>query len=418
MKNRYLKLQNVLSSDLQDGYDVKAFALESFAKDIDDQNQQELLTKLILDHASVAKHIEQLNKELSHSREVLAEAQEIALLGRWDINPSTGSVVLSKSMYDIFEIDSSTPVTLELLSSFIHPDDREQVTEIFQKMFAAQKPWTTRYRLLTKKGKIKWVHVRFHAKFDADGVPSSFFGTLQDVTELKKIEDELEKYSKHLELLVEEKVAEISSSQMATIYALIKLSESRDDETGAHIERTASFCRLLAQKARSIPDYMEIATDTFIETIYKASPLHDVGKVGIPDKILLKPGKLTDDEFTIMKTHVQIGYDTLSKVGQQYDKNEFLKMGMDIALYHHEKWDGSGYVNGLKENEIPMSARIMALSDVYDALRSKRVYKDAFSHEESMKIIIEGKGRHFDPLLVDCLVRDQKEFNDLFESIK
>jgi len=205
---------------------------------------------------------------------------------------------------------------------------------------------------------------------------------------------------------------------MATIYALIKLSESRDDETGAHIERTASFCRLLAQKARSIPDYMEIATDTFIETIYKASPLHDVGKVGIPDKILLKPGKLTDDEFTIMKTHVQIGYDTLSKVGQQYDKNEFLKMGMDIALYHHEKWDGSGYVNGLKENEIPMSARIMALSDVYDALRSKRVYKDAFSHEESMKIIIEGKGRHFDPLLVDCLVRDQKEFNDLFESIK
>jgi len=134
MKNRYLKLQNVLSSDLREDYDVKAFALESFAKDIDDQNQQELLTKLILDHASVAKNIEQLNKELSHSREVLAEAQEIALLGRWDINPSTGSVVLSKSMYDIFEIDSSTPVTLELLSSFIHPDDREQVTEIFQKM--------------------------------------------------------------------------------------------------------------------------------------------------------------------------------------------------------------------------------------------------------------------------------------------
>jgi putative two-component system response regulator len=119
-----------------------------------------------------------------------------------------------------------------------------------------------------------------------------------------------------------------------------------------------------------------------------------------------------------MKTHVQIGYDTLSQVGQQYDKNEVLKMGMDIALYHHEKWNGSGYSKGLKGTEIPLSARIMALSDVYDALRSKRVYKDAFSHEKSMEIISSSKGSHFDPLLVDRFIRHHEEFQSLYESIK
>lgn len=418
MNNRYLMLQDILSNSLCLNADLKAYALESFAKEIDYHNQTELLTKLILDHSSIAKRLEQINKELAHSREVLAEAQEIALLGRWDINPTSGSMTWSKSMYDILEIDSSTPATSDLFFSIVHPDDLEQETAIFQEMFVAQKPWTTRYRLLMKSGKIKWVHLRFYSKTDAKGIPILFYGTIQDITEMKKVEDELEKYSQRLEQLVEEKVREISSSQMATIYALIKLSESRDDDTGAHIERTASFCRLLAEKARSVTEYANAITDIFIETIYKASPLHDIGKVGIPDGILLKPGKLTEDEFTIMKSHVQIGYDTLSKVGQQYDKNDFLKMGMDIALYHHEKWNGSGYNKGLKGGNIPLCARIMALADVYDALRSKRVYKEAFSHEKSIEIISSSKGSHFDPVLVDVFIRHQEEFKSLFESIK
>ena len=175
---------------------------------------------------------------------------------------------------------------------------------------------------------------------------------------------------------------------------------------------------MLAEKARPIAEYENAITDIFIETIYKASPLHDIGKVGIPDSILLKPGQLTEDEFTIMKTHVRIGYDTLSKVGQQYDKNDFLKMGMDIALYHHEKWNGSGYNKGLKGDTIPLSARIMALADVYDALRSKRVYKEAFSHEKSIEIISLSKGSHFDPALVDVFIQNQTEFESLYESIK
>ena len=119
-----------------------------------------------------------------------------------------------------------------------------------------------------------------------------------------------------------------------------------DDGKGMHIERTR-LLRLLAEKSRNLPQYAGEIDDNFIETIYKASPLHDIGKVGIPDSILLKPGKLTEEEFAVMKTHVQLGYETLAKVGQQYDRNDFIKMGMDIALYHHEKWDGSGYNAGL-----------------------------------------------------------------------
>ncbi|NLB37258.1 MAG: HD domain-containing protein [Clostridiales bacterium] len=418
MNNRHLQLQGILSNGLHSDTEIIAYALESFAKEIDFQNQTELLPRLILDHSAIAKRLEQLNKELIHSREVLAQAQKIALLGGWDIDLSLGSMIWSESMYALLEIDSSTPATTDLFFSFVHPDDLERVTAMFREMFVAHDPWATRYRLLMKNGKIKWVHLRFHSKYDAKGTLTHLYGTIQDVTEMKRTEDELERYSKHLEQLVEEKVREISSSQMATIYALINLSESRDDDTGAHIERTASFCRLLARTARSVPDYADIVTDTFIDTIYKASPLHDIGKVGIPDGILLKPGKLTDDEFAVMKTPVQIGYDTLSKVEAQYSKNEFLTMGKDIALYHHEKWNGSGYNKCLKGAAIPLSARIMALADVYDALRSQRVYKEAFSHEKSMEIIVSGKGRHFDPVLVDIFVWHQKEFESLFESIK
>lgn len=418
MTGRDLRLCDFLTKGLKPDMCLEAYAVESFAKEIDYQNQTDLLTKLIIDHASIARRLEEVNRELSHNREMLAEAQEIALLGRWDIIPSLGIMTWSRSLYAILEIDSSIEASSDLFFSFVHPDDLKMVKDMFRDMFVTQKPWTTRYRLLMKSGKVKWIHLRFFSKLDENGAPSHFYGTIQDITELKRIEDELEKYNHDLEEAVEEKVKEISSSQMATIYALVKLSESRDDETGAHIERTASFCRLLAQKAQAVPEYAHMITDKFIETIFNASPLHDIGKVGISDSILLKPGRLTPQEFEIMKTHVQIGYETLSKVGQQYNKNQFLTMGMDIALYHHEKWDGTGYNKGLKGSEIPLAARIMAIADVYDALRSKRVYKEAYSHERSMEIIRTSKGSHFDPVLVDVFIRHEDELKLLYESVK
>lgn len=230
---------------------------------------------------------------------------------------------------------------------------------------------------------------------------------------LEKAENRLLKYNTELEEIVNKKVDEISESQIATIYALVKLSESRDDDTGTHIERTSMLCKIMAQHLSLLPEYKEVINDRYIDNIFKASPLHDIGKVGIPDNILLKPGKLTKEEFEVMKTHTTIGYKTLSEVQRKYKNNGFIKMGMEIAKYHHEKWDGTGYPIGLSGKEIPISARIMALVDVYDALRSKRVYKEAFTHEKSYEIIKEGRGKHFDPLIVDVFLKNHEKFRDM-----
>ena len=227
----------------------------------------------------------------------------------------------------------------------------------------------------------------------------------------------LEQYNTRLEEMVQEKVKEISVSQIATIHALVKSAESRDDDTGAHIERTASYCMLIAQKLMEANLYPDIVDEDFAENIKMASPLHDIGKVGIADAILLKPGRLDHDEFEIMKTHVTIGYETLASVEELYHGNEFIKLGLEISRYHHEKWDGSGYMEGTSGHDIPLSARIMALSDVYDALRSKRVYKEGFTHEKSLSIIDEGRGSHFDPVLVDVFLEHHTLFQDIFERL-
>lgn len=208
---------------------------------------------------------------------------------------------------------------------------------------------------------------------------------------------------------------EIFEAQMATIYSLVKLSESRDYDTGAHVERVAVFCELLARHLRIIPRYKDYLNDDYINNLSKASPLHDIGKVGIPDDILLKQGKLTEEEFEIMKSHTTIGANTLREIKKKYPDNKFLELGINITLYHHEKWDGTGYPHGLTGEEIPLSARIMAIADAYEALRSKRVYKDAYTHEESLEIIKQGAGTFYDPEMVDILIQNQAEFKEAFE---
>lgn len=240
-------------------------------------------------------------------------------------------------------------------------------------------------------------------------------------TELSKQLDEKNKILKHyndnLEALVQKKVKEISSSQVATIHALVKASEARDDDTGAHIERTSAYCRLTAERLLAQGIYADLMDKDFADNIGMASPLHDIGKIGIPDAILLKPGKLTPDEFEIMKTHVSIGYETLASVVKLYPENGFIRIGSEIARYHHEKWDGSGYMQGLAGENIPLSARIMALADVYDALRSRRVYKEPFTHEHTMSIIVQGRGSHFDPQIVDVFVKHNLEYCEIFDRL-
>lgn len=255
-------------------------------------------------------------------------------------------------------------------------------------------------------------YIRLSLEQFAEGVDNQIQNRLMRELMIKYSE-----LSNSFEELVEEKVKEISESQMATIFALVKLAESRDDDTGKHIERTAKLCKLLARLLSKTPKYKDKIDTSFINNIYYASPLHDIGKVGIPDNILLKPGKLTKEEFEIMKTHTSIGYNTLLEVGNIYNQNSFIKQGMEISRSHHEKWDGSGYPEGLKGEEIPLSGRIMAMVDVYDALRSKRVYKEAFNHERSLQIIIEGRGKHFDPFLTDIFAENQDIIRETYELI-
>lgn len=419
MKNKKIIMQRALTKNIATckDEDLALYALEHFAKEIDQNIQSELLTRLLMDYAAIAKRIEDFNKQLARSQEMLFEAQSIAMLGRWDLYRDSGELIWSDSMRDILEVDRTEPASVETFFDCVHPDDLAKVKLMHDKMFTIDKSWTMSYRLIMRDARIKWIQLRFNPEIDSDRKVFHYYGTIQDITAMKKVEEELAKYNMQLEALVEAKVQEISEAQMATIYALVKLAESRDDDTGTHIERTASFCRLLAQKAKAVFSYADQMDERFIETIYKAAPLHDIGKVGIPDNILLKPAKLTEEEFAIMKTHVTIGYSTLAEVGQQHEQNEFIKMGMDIARYHHEKWNGSGYMEGLVGEAIPLSARIMALADVYDALRSKRIYKDAFSHEETCEIIQQGKGIHFDPGLVAIFIDSHEEFRALYDHL-
>lgn len=195
-----------------------------------------------------------------------------------------------------------------------------------------------------------------------------------------------------------------------TIFAMAKLAESRDHETGGHLERVQRYCRVLALAAWQKGLFPNELDAEFVRLIYETSPLHDIGKVAIPDAVLLKPGRLSDEEFKIMKAHTLMGAQTLSAALALRPNARYLRLARDIALSHHERWDGTGYPHGISGTNIPLAARIVALADVYDALSSKRVYKPAFTSVAVRAIILEGKGTHFDPSLVDLFQELEPEF--------
>lgn len=221
------------------------------------------------------------------------------------------------------------------------------------------------------------------------------------------------KHANHVVETIRLRTDELRRTRDVTILSLATLAETRDNETGAHILRTQRYVRALAVSLKNHPRFSAELTDENIDLLFKSAPLHDVGKVGIPDAILLKPGKLDDDEFAIMKTHARIGADALAIAEGELGGNSFLRIAREISLSHHEKWDGSGYPSGLSGEAIPYSGRLMAVADVYDALISKRVYKPAFSHEQARDMIVEGRGKHFDPDIVDAFVAIEDEFRDI-----
>ncbi|WP_321495169.1 two-component system response regulator [uncultured Desulfobacter sp.] len=226
--------------------------------------------------------------------------------------------------------------------------------------------------------------------------------------------------SRILEEKVRERTRELVHTQDVTILGLAVLTEYRDNETGGHIIRTQNYVRILAELLAKHPRFRKFLDEEMVDLLFKSSPLHDIGKVGVPDSILFKTGSLTDEEFKIMKRHPIYGGDALSKSEQAFgsmDSTTFLRVGKEIAYTHHEKWDGTGYPYGLKGEDIPLSGRLMALADVYDALISKRVYKPPFSHAKAMEIITVGDGRvmpdHFDPDILEIF----REYHDEFRQI-
>jgi len=231
---------------------------------------------------------------------------------------------------------------------------------------------------------------------------------------LKQSSDFLKDKNLFLEQEVKRRTEDVLAIQDVTILAMASLAETRDNETGSHIKRTQHYVLALANQLKDHPRFRAYLTPERINLVFKSAPLHDIGKVGIPDRILLKPGKLTDEEFTIMKTHTTLGRDSIVVAEKRLGvPNTFLRCAKDIAYSHQEKWDGSGYPEGLFAEDIPIPARLMAVADVYDALISRRVYKPPFTHEEAVSIIRNGRGSHFDPDMVDAFLEIQDTFQDI-----
>jgi putative two-component system response regulator len=236
---------------------------------------------------------------------------------------------------------------------------------------------------------------------------------------LKQASDFLHDKNAYLEAEVARRMAENQTIQNVSIRALAHLAETRDTETGDHILRTQTYVQVLAKSLQSHPHFNQLITDRYIDLLTKSAPLHDIGKVGIPDNVLLKPGKLNADEWEIMKTHAALGAKAIEQAESDVEQPvEFLQLAKEIAHWHHERWDGGGYPDGLVGGAIPVSARLMAIADVFDALVSVRVYKKAMTIERTKAIITEGRGSHFDPDVTDALLENFQRYVAIAEKHK
>jgi putative two-component system response regulator len=241
--------------------------------------------------------------------------------------------------------------------------------------------------------------------------PAIVLARVHNHLQLKAARDALRHQNAWLEREVQRRTAQVVAIQDVTIRALASLAETRDNETGNHIRRTQHYVKALAERLRGHPRFAAALSDETIDLLFKSAPLHDIGKVGIPDRILLKPGPLDAAEFEQMKTHAALGREAIVQAEQGLGaETAFLRCAKEIAHSHHERWDGSGYPQGLKGDAIPLAARLMALADVYDALISRRVYKPAFPHAQARATISAGRGSHFDPDVVDAFLAIEAEF--------
>ena len=246
---------------------------------------------------------------------------------------------------------------------------------------------------------IRFTFASYSALTNSEGETIAYSIMEKDLTERVKLERKLA-----------ESFDQLKQTQSAAILGFARLTEYRDKNTGKHLERIREYTRVVATALAELPQYRNYISDEYIEDLCLSSILHDVGKVGIEDSILTKPGKLDPNEFKRIKDHTKFGGDALSEADSHITKESFLTIGKEIAYYHHEYWDGNGYPKGLKGKTIPLSARIVALADVYDALTSDRSYKHAMTHEEAVEIINSERGTHFDPDIVNVFLENQEVF--------
>jgi len=234
---------------------------------------------------------------------------------------------------------------------------------------------------------------------------------------LRSLQQKSEKDNYFLQEMVQTQIKTIAGARVETVFAIAKLAESRDDQTGRHLERIQTLCRLMAVGFSELTKYKTTVDSSWIRTLYYSSALHDIGKVAIPDRILLKPGPLTPEEFAIMKTHAALGAQTLRTLHGRYPDNELIEIGIEIAQSHHERWDGTGYPDGLAGEVIPLRARILAVADCYDAIRSRRCYKPAIPHDETCAIILQESGKHFDPTVTAVFSELAGTFQDMWRQM-
>ncbi|MBV4522242.1 two-component system response regulator [Pseudomonas sp. SWRI74] len=233
---------------------------------------------------------------------------------------------------------------------------------------------------------------------------------------IKAAADFLRDQNEYLEQEVQRRTREVTAIQDVTIQAMASLAETRDNETGNHIRRTQHYIKVLAGLMQDHPRFSHFLSDEIIQVLFKSAPLHDIGKIGIPDHILLKPGRFTEEEFEIMKSHTTLGRDAIQQAEDRLGMRvDFLSLAKEIAYSHQEKWDGSGYPQGLAGDDIPISARLMAVADVYDALICRRVYKPGMPHAQAVEIIRQGRGTHFDPDICDAFLANNEQFHAIAE---
>ncbi|MBI9011579.1 MAG: HD domain-containing protein [Clostridiales bacterium] len=362
----------------------------------------ELWSYVFLDKSYQCK----LENQLRIEGERMKEAKELAKFGHWELDLIADELYWSDEVYRMFDVDQEKfSPSYEAFLEKIHPEDVEMVNDAYLNSVQNHLEYEIDHRILINN-EVLFYKEKGRSFYDGKK-PLKSIGMVQDITE--RVKKEIEVNLKEEELL---------KTKSAIINALSGLTDMRDNDTGKHIERTQTYVKLMSEALKSNGDSR--FDDEFISILVQVSSLHDIGKVGISDAILLKPGKLTDEEFEIMKDHTTIGYNVIEETKRSSGllDSVYLDTTQKVILHHHERWNGSGYPNGLKGSQISIEGRIMSLVDVYDALRSERVYKKEYSHAQAVDIIKAESGKQFDPDLVKIFLMIEKEFKKVSNDLK